>query len=211
MGKIINWLMPKDKKFFEMIEEQSGNVLEAAKELKSLIDGYSSFERKERKAKANSIKNLEEKIDGLSHEIARKLDNSAAPGVARMQKIALILEEIADLIRDTALSFVILSIERIDDYMLKLADMLHSSAQELNKIILEMKSRKSMKESCEKLQILKNGSEEMYNEAVSELFHFYKNSIDIMKHREVYELLKNAVKKCRSAAEIADSMAAVHS
>jgi len=209
MKKIINWLMPKENKFFEMLEEQSGNVLEASKELKSLIDNYSSFERKERKAKAHSIKNLEEKIDGLNHEILSKLDN--APGMVHMQKIALLLEEIADLIRDSALSFVILSIERIDDYMLKLANILHSSAQGLNNIILEMKNHKSIKESYEKLQSLKNDSEDTYNEAVSELFHFYKNSIDIMKHREVYDLLKNAVKKCRSAAEIADGMAAGHS
>ncbi len=211
MKNIINWLMPKDKKLFEMLEEQSGNVLEAAKELKSLIDNYSSFERKERKSKAHSIENLEEKIDGLNHEIARKLDNSSAIGMSHMQKIALLLEEIADLIRDSALSFVILSIERIDDYMIKLAGILHSSAQELNKMVLEMKNRKSIKESYEKLQSLKNDSEGVYNEAVSELFHFYKNSIDIMKHREVYNLLKNAVKKCRSAAEIADGMAAGHS
>lgn len=201
--------MPKDKKFFEMLEEQSGNVLEAAKELKSLIDSYSSFERKERKAKAHSIENLEEKIDVLSHEIARKLGNF--PGTAHIQRIALLLEEIADLIRDTSLSFVILSIERIDDYMLKLSAILHSSAEELDKAILGMKNRRSIKESYERLQILKNDAEIIYNEAVSELFHFYKNSIDIMKHREVYDLLKNAVKKCRSAAEIADSMAAWHS
>ena len=211
MKRIISWLVPREKRFFGMLAEQSGNVLGAARELSAFIDGYSKLERSLRTEKVLSIKKISEKIDGLGSEMLRKLNKSSAPDKEDIHKVVLLLGETAGLISDCALRFVILSIERIDNYMLKLADILQHSAEELDKAMLDSKKPNNMKSHCERIQSLRNEAEEIYNKALSELFHFYKNSIDIMKYREVYELLRAAIKKCKAAAELVDGIVARHS
>ena len=211
MKRIISWLVPREKRFFDMLAEQSGNVLGAARELSAFIDDYPKLERSLRRENALSIKKISEKTDELGSEMLRKLNKSSAPDKEDLHEVALLLGEAAGLISDCALRFVILGIERIDDYMPRLAYILRLSAEELDKAMLDSKKPNSMKSHCERMRSLRNEAEEIYNKALSELFHFYKNSIDIMKYREVYELLRAAIKKCKATAEIVEGIAARHS
>ena len=210
MKKIMGWLIPKDRKLFDMLAEQSSNILEEAKELGNFIHEYSKFERNERKAKASSIKSIGDKAGKLKYDITNKLRRSSAAGRIDTINVAMTLQEIADLISDSALKFVILGIERVDDYILKLADVLQNSVECLNKITLSLKKPSEIKSHYERLQNLKLEAEGIYNEALSELFHFYKNSIDIMKYREIYDLLGAAIKKCRDAAGMIEEMPGKH-
>ena len=107
-----------------------------------------------------------------------------------------------NLIGTVALRFVLLGIERIDVHIIKLVDIVHSAASELNKSILDLKKSNGMKEHYIKIRSLENEADDAYHEALSELFHFYKNSIDIIKYKEIYELLEEITDKCEDAAHI---------
>ena len=212
MKRILHFFMPKEKKFLGMIAEQSEITLEAAKELKAFVKQYSEFERSERKPRAQSIKRLEQKINGLTHVVLDNLNKSFATSVDKedIYKIAVLLEEISDLVSGTALRFVILSIERIDTHITKLVDIAHSAIEELNSAIISLKKLKYSKEHCIKIYGIENEADEVSQEALSELFHFYKNSIDIIKYKEIYELLENIINKCRNTAEIIERIIARH-
>lgn len=45
MPNIMHWLVPKEEKFFEMLNEQVENVMEGAKELKIFVNAYEKLER----------------------------------------------------------------------------------------------------------------------------------------------------------------------
>lgn len=51
MKKILHWLIPREREFFEMLARQSENSVEAVKELKQFAEDYHKYERNERKAK----------------------------------------------------------------------------------------------------------------------------------------------------------------
>ena len=40
--------------------------------------------------------------------------------------------------------------------------------------------------------------------------HFYKNSIDIIKYKEIYELLEEIIDKCEDVAHVIESIAVKH-
>ena len=210
MKKIIRWLVPQEKKFFEMLKEQSENVFEIAKELRSFVDEYSKFERSERKARAQAIKKIVHKADDLTRAILHRLDKNFAAPIEKeyVRGIAVLLRDITALISASASRFVILSIERIDEHMIKLARIIYSIADELNKSISNLKKFRDLEEHCKKINELEKEARDIYDEALSELFHFYKNSIDIMKYKDIYELLENVVDKCRDAANILEGISA---
>ena len=212
MKKIINWLVPKEKEIFEMLARQSENALEGAKELKNFVANYDKFERSERKARAQVIKNIEYKGDEITHEIVGKLNKRFAAHIGKedIHKIAVLLDDVTDLINEAALRFTLLGIERIDAHITKLSDIIYNCVSEVNKSIGDLKKLKDIEKHYAKIHALENEANEIYHEALSELFHFYKNSIDIIKYREIYGLLEETINKCEDVAHTVERIAVKH-
>lgn len=213
MKRILRWLVPKEKEFFDVLAEQSQNVFNMANELKAFLHNYEKFERSERKAGAQSISRLENDMDELTKRAMHKLDKSYSTPIDKedIQKIALLLEEISDLINATASRYIILSIERVDDYAIKMANLLHLILDELNKSILKLKKLKYAKEDCIKIHDIENQADEIFDDALSDLFHYYKNPMDVMKYRDIYEFLEKAINKCRDVAGVIERVVMKHS
>ena len=212
MPNIMHWLVPKEEKFFEMLTEQSENALEGAKELKAFVNDYSKFVRSERKSKAHVIKAIEHKGDEITHKIIEKLNKTFITPIDKedIHQMAVLLDDVIDLINAVALRFVLLGVERIDEHIIKLVDIIHSSVAELNKSIPDLRKLKDMKEHYVKIHSLENEADDVYHEALSELFHFYKNSIDIIKYKEIYELLESITDKCEDVANVVESIVVKH-
>lgn len=212
MANIMQWLVPKEEIFFEMLSELSENALEGAKELKIFVDDYAKFERSERKSKVHLIKKIENKGDEITHKIIEKLNKTFITPIDKedIHEMAVLLDDVVDLINVVALRFVLLGIERIDGHITKLAGIIFSSVSELKKCVLDLKKLKGMREHYVKIHGYANEADEVYNEALSDLFHFYKNSIDIIKYKEIYELLEKITDKCEDVSHVAESIAVKH-
>lgn len=212
MPNIMHWLVPKEEKFFEMLNEQAENVLESAKELKSFVNNYSKFERNERKLKANAIKQIEHKGDEITHKIIDGLNKTFITPIDKedIHQMVVLLDDVIDLINAVALRFVLLGIERIDEHIIKLADIILGAVAELNKSIADLRKLKDMKEHYIKIHSLENEADDVYHRALEELFHFYKNSVDIIKYKEIYELLEKITDKCEDVANVIENIVVKH-
>lgn len=212
MKKILHWLVPKEEKFFELLTEQSENALEGARELKNFVSNYEKLDRNARKHKSQLIRNIEHKGDEITHKIIEKLNNTFITPIGKedIRDMAVLLDDVIDLINAVALRFVLLGIERIDNYITKLVEIILNAVNEVNKIILDLRKLKGMQDHYAKIHSLENEADDVYHEALSELFHFYKNSIDIIKYKEIYELLEKVTDKCESVANVMESIVAKH-
>jgi len=212
MKKMMRWLVPQEKGFAEMLAEQSGNALEAANELRKFLEDYSEIERGERKARAYAIKKIENKGDELAKNVFDSINRNSRAFIDKehIQQIAVILDDVTDLINVVASRLVVLSIERIDDNMIKLADVVITIAAEVNAAVSALKKLKNMELHCSKIRELEKKADNIYQDALSDLFHFYKNSIDIIKNKEIYDFLEQAADKCKDLANLMESIAAKH-
>ena len=212
MTNIMHWLIPKEEKFFEMLTEQSENVLEGAKELKNFVNSYEKLERSERKAKAQAIKNIEHKGDEITHKIIERLNKTFITPIDKddIHQMAVLLDDVIDLINGVGLRFVLLGIERIDDYIIKLTELILNAVNELNKSIVDLRKLKEMKEHYIRMHSIENEADEVYHEALSDLFHYHKNSIDIIKYKEIYELLEKITDKCEEVTHVIESIVVKH-
>jgi len=212
MANIMHWLVPKEEKFFDMLTEQSENALEGAKELKNFVHNYTKFERSERKTRAQVIKNIEHKGDEITHKIIENLNKTFITPIDKedIHQMAVLLDDVVDLINAVALRFVLLGIERIDIFIVKLVDIILNSVTEVNKSIMDLRKLKDMREHYIKIHSLENEADEVYHEALSELFHFYKNSIDIIKYKEMYELLEKITDKCEEVTHVIENIVVKH-
>lgn len=209
MKNIIRWLMPKEDKILGMLAMQSSNLLETAAELKNFVDKYPNVERKDRKSRYGLIKALRQKGLEIKKELMAKAGKSSADN-SEMRQIAAVLDDILDLIRDAASKFVVLGIERVDDYTKKFIDVIADAAAEMNSAIPDLKNYRNTKKHYEKILNIEKEANDTYEDALSELFHFYKNSIDIIKYKELYEIFNRIAGKCADFAEAASCLSSRH-
>lgn len=212
MARIIHWLVPKEEKFFDLLEKQAENVLEGAKELKSYVHEYSKLDKSERKSRSSSIKGIEGKGDELTHDIMEKLDVAFITPIDKedIHRLAVLLDDVIDLINGVSLRFVMLGIERIDEYIEKFVDIIHHAVIEVHKSVIDLRKLDNMKDHYVRIHSLENEADDLYCDAISDLFHYYKNSIDIIKYKELYELLEKITDKCEDLAHIMESVVVKH-
>ncbi len=213
MRKFIRWLVPKEKMFFELLAEQSQNSAEGVKELKNFIDEYPNFQRDERKSRATVIKSIELKGDEIARKIREGLDRNFKTPIDKedILRMMVLLEDVTNMSNAVASDFLIFGVERIDRYTSRLAEISLDAANEVNKSISELRKLKTAKERYEKVCSLEKEADEVYFEAMSELFHFYKNSIDLIKYKEIYGLLEGITDKCKAVSGAVESVVAKHS
>ncbi len=209
MKKIMGILLHKEDKFFAMLSELSQNALEASKELKIFIEDYAALERGERKARAYAIKKIEHKNDEISRNIFENLNRNSKTSIGRndIKELAVLLDDLTDLINSAASKFVLLSIERIEKPILQLAEKVHDCIGQVEKTMGLLKKNERIEHHYIKIRELEREADDIYNNALSELFHFYKNSIDIIKYKEVYEVLEKTMDTCKDIADVAENIA----
>ena len=204
--------MPKEEKFFELLGELSANALEGAKDLKDLIDKYPELERDERKSRVDSINKIKSKCNSVYYSIIKKLNKSPRlSDKSEIYQITILLDGVMGLINSAASHLIILSIERIDDYIIKLVDITLNAVSELNNCTSDFRKLRDIEESCTKIYRLENEADKVNYDALSDLFHFYKNSIDIIKYKEIYELFESTIDKCADVANSIENMIDKHS
>lgn len=211
MKRIVQWFVPKERKFFGMLEEISADALEGANELHDLIGDYPRLERGERKSRVDSISKIKRKSDIAYYALIKKLNKTPTMSdKSEIRQIAALLNDILGMTSSAASHLLILSIERIDDYTIKFANVTLNVASELNNCISDFRKLKNIEEICAKIYRMENEADKVNYDALSDLFHFYKNPIDIIKYKEVYGLFEAIIDKCADAANIIENMTGKH-
>ena len=210
MANIIHWLLPKEKKYYGILAIQSEKCLKASIELSELIDSYPKLSWEERKLRILSIKKIENESDSLYIELMNQLDLSDGL-CADIKELAQILENLVDCISRAASDLSVFSIERIDEKAASLVNILCKSMDELNKNVKELRKLKHMKEHFNKILTLEKQADGLFEESLSELFHYFKNSIDIIKYKELYELIERSINYTKQAAVMIESIVTRHS
>ena len=124
--------------------------------------------------------------------------------------MAVLLDDVIDLINAVALRFVLMGVERIDKHIIRLADLISNAVGELNKSIADLRRLKDMKEHYIRMHSIENEADEVYHNALSDLFHYYKNSIDIIKYTKIYELLEKITDKCEEVTHVIENIVVKH-
>ena len=195
------WIIPQDKKFYNLLENESQNVLKGAEAFLDMLNNYEHLAEKQ-----EEIKNIEHKGDTLVHEIFEELNKSFITPIDHedISKLASSFDDVLDYIDGTAYRLKLYEIEKPEENMIKLAEILVEQASELDmalKGLRNLKNPQLIEERCIEVNRLENHADDIYKNSVAELFK-RKDAIEIMKLKEVYERLEFATDKAEDAANV---------
>jgi len=195
------WIIPQDKHFFNMLENESKNVLDGSNAFLDMLKNYENI-----KDKQQTIKDIEHQGDDFVHEIFEELNKTFITPIDHedISALASAFDDVLDYIDGTATRLVLYEIKKPEENMIKLAEVLLKQTTELNIALCGLRNIKNPKEiekRCIEVNRLENVADDIYKTSVAELFR-RKDAIEIMKLKEVYERLEFATDKCEDAANV---------
>jgi len=188
-----------------MLNSESSNVLGGSRVLLDMLKNYENISEKQKK-----IKGIEHIGDDIVHEIFEELNKTFITPIDHedISALASALDNVLDRIDGVATRLVLYEVQKPEDNMIALADVLAVQAEELNNAIEGLRDAKNFKNieiRCIEINRLENIADDIYKNSVAKLFKT-KDAIEIMKLKEIYECLEHATDTCEDAANIVSNI-----
>ena len=203
-------LIPQDKVFFDLFEQQAAIVKEAAYLLVDLTENFSNV-----KEKRHAIELLEHKGDQVTHDIYQQLNRTFITPLdpEEISRLASTLDEVLDYIDGSAEKMFYYGMGNTDSHMIELAKIIHMSTVEIEgavKGIRSIKDPRYIEERCIEVNRLENLADDVLANAVTDLFKT-TDAIQIIKLKDIYETLETATDDCEDVANVLSDIAIRHS
>ncbi len=188
------WILPQDKIFFRLLEDQAELVVKVAELFQTMIREYSSFN-----VLIKRMKVMEHEGDEIVHKIIQKLHKSFITPIDQedISKLTSLYDDVLDLIDATANRMYLFKIEKPDEIIKEFADMIVQQVKEVyaaTKQIRKIK-QKEIEERFKAVNSLENEGDDLYDYALVELFK-EKDPVKIMMMKDIYEFLEQITDKC---------------
>jgi predicted phosphate transport protein (TIGR00153 family) len=196
-------LLPRDERFYGIFIEDGENLLEAARELQSMIATYDRID--ERVAK---IRVLEHHGDELDEEINRRLEKAFVTPFDRedIHELVVRLDDVVDGVQEIAETFVIYGIDAPTDEGRELADILAAQAIQLVAALRLLDGFKGIGAHLQEIHVLENKADGLSRAAVARLFRESTDALHVIKWRDVYMKLEDTIDAAEDAGEIIERM-----
>jgi hypothetical protein len=213
LDKYIRRLLPREHKFYSLLEESSQNLVNAAEALKKFSFSKSA---QEREALVHHIKDLEHQGDSITHRIFSNLNSTFVTPLDRedIHLLASALDDILDYIDGSAGRFILYKIDKCPSSMVELIDVLHMSIVEVHRaveLIKNLNKYEELQKAFRTINEYENRADSIFESCIAELFDREKDPVKIIKLKEVYVSLETATDKCEDAANVLEGILIKHS
>jgi len=212
LDQFIKKFLPRDDHFYVLLEESAQNLVKAGVELKKLPFCKKQSQRAET---AKRIKDIEHDGDSITHNIFSELNSTFVTPLDRedIHELASALDDVLDHMDGCAHRFVMYKITRVPKAIPQLIDVLILSIQELKNgvhLLRNLNKTDLLEDTFKMVNEYENQADEIFDQAVADLFAKEKNAIQIIKLKEILVGLETATDKCEDAANVLEGILIKH-
>jgi len=196
-------LIPRDEGFFALFNALASKMKTAADLLRSLFADPSRLDHF-----AAAIKVVEHEADSITHDVATRLDRSFVTPLDRedIYRLTQELDTVVDLIDGTARRATMFQLKDSRPYAEQLAVVLEQTIGVLEQSVKNVKDRRAVAKYSIEVKRLEEQGDMLYADAIRDLFQGRPDPIDVIKWKEVYDTLEEAVDRCKTAAILLESI-----
>lgn len=208
INSIMKLFLPKDRIFYKLFEEVSITSTEMAGLLKKMVS-EPSFE--ERQKIVQQIEDLEHKNDDLTHKIFTELSRNFITPFDRedIHYLASAMDDVADYIFASAKKINFYRVDPLHESFSKMADLIEQGCKNIQLAISELKDMKNMRQITDalvKVNSIENQADDIFDFSIERLFATEQDAKEVMKKREIYQVMEIATDKCEDAANVIESI-----
>jgi phosphate transport system protein len=195
------------EEFLGLLRDAADNAAAAARALQEMVgtpanlrDGWKRLEE------------LEHRGDELTHDMHRRLNRTFITPISRPNLEALIsgIDNVVDTIEAAASRMVLYGIQEPSDEVRRLTDLILVATELLAKTVHGLPGLEHVEEACVEINRLENAADDLFRGAVAALFDSDRSPTDVLKWKEIYELLEAVTDRCEDVANVIETIALRH-
>ncbi len=204
---MVRSLIPREERFYELFAAQAEVAVTASRTLHELMLNFH-----DPVAVGLQIRDLEHKGDEISHEIGSRLASTFVTPFDRddIHDLNNALDDIVDTIEKTVDIFVLYRIDHPTDPATQLASIILQQTEALLEALQKLKDYKGIKGHWDEVHRLEAEGDRVSREGVAGLFAGTVDAIEVIKFKEVYQLLEACCDRCEDVADIIERIVAKH-
>jgi hypothetical protein len=194
-------LLPKEEKYFDNFKEMIFHISEMADLTHQLFSS-----EKINKDILLKIKPLELICDEITSKVTKRLNKTYITPFDREDIFGLIkrLDDISDMLLGATSRVETYNIQTAVKYADKLSSVIVEQVKELGIAIQDLKVKRI--NEMKVVKALETEADNIYRQALKELFEIETNAIEIIKRKEILEILENTSDRCQSTANLIISL-----
>ena len=195
--------IPREGKFFDLFADMANNLTTGARQLHDLLQDYRNVA-----AGVQKIKGTEHKGDDIAHALFIKLNSSFITPFDRedIHTLASSLDDVLDYINAAADRLTTYKITHLPSAAAELATIILRQAEELAKAVALLEQGDALIEHCVEVNRLENEADGIARAAIGRLFETETDPIQLIKHKELLEVLEKATDKAEDAANVLETV-----
>ena len=206
LGKNIRTLsvIPRERRFYKLFEQQAAVIVGSAGLLEQALADGADLPRRQREIKA-----LEHQGDEITHEIVSTLNQTFVTPFDHedIYTLASGLDDILDYIEEVADTANLYGITAIPQAARELARLLALAVAQLEQALGKLESGKGMEEHSAEVHRLEDMGDSISRRAIAELFSNQHPLLEVIKLKDLYGLLEDALDRCEDMANVLEGIA----
>ncbi|MDR2240380.1 MAG: DUF47 family protein [Zoogloeaceae bacterium] len=198
--------MPKEGRFFEYFVELAEHILQASRELAELMACFDDVERR-----AYNIESIEKNGDKITHAAIELLHKVFITPLDReaIHQLVTNMDDILDMIEDSAQSIFLYDIRAVTPEAKKLADICVACAEKVRdavSLLSNMDNARAIMNVTEEIDRLESEADHVMRSAMAKLFRDEPDVRQVIKLRTVYETLEGITDRCEDVANLIEGI-----
>jgi len=198
--------LPRDERFYDFFEASVRKVTEGAVQLEELIRDF-----KEVSVRAKRIKDTEHEGDVVTHDTVAMLNRTFVTPLDRedIHNLITSLDDVLDYIEACAERLNLFKIGKTTEEAMLLVGILVKSVREVEQAVFKLRRLKgadSIMKNCIEINRLENEGDYVCRAAVAKLFDKENDPLEVIKWKEIYETLENAIDRCEDVANVLEGI-----
>jgi predicted phosphate transport protein (TIGR00153 family) len=199
--------LPRDDKFYDFFEKCAQQAVQGAVQLEQLLRNFNDVQ-----VKAKQIKDIEHEGDLITHDTIENLNRTFITPFDREDIHDLItsLDDVLDYIEACAERLFLFKIEKTTEEAILICGVLVKSVKQLEQAVSQLRRLKdadSILRHCAEINRLENEGDYLNRAAVAKLFEPNSDPLEVIKWKEIYETMENAIDRCEDVANVLEGIA----
>ncbi len=205
---ILKVFLPKDRVFYQLFESVSEVLVQMGVKMKEVVH-EPDFEKRGKLIK--EIEDLEHKNDEYTHRIFTELGKNFITPFDRedIHYLATALDDIADYIYASAKKINFYHVDPNDIGIQKMADLIGLGCTQVHRAVTELRNMKNLRQITDALvaiNSIENQGDDIFDMSIERLFATEPDAKEVIKKREIYQIMEIVTDKCEDAANVIESI-----
>ncbi len=199
-------LLPREGRFFDYFNEHAGHAVLAAAELKALLADLSELE-----ARRRNIERHEKQADQITHHTMQLLHQTFITPLDRdeIHQLITTMDDVLDLMEDIAQCLFLYDVRAVTPDAQRLADICVACTEKVRDAVAKLESMDNadaILKLCAEIDRLEADADYVMRSAMAKLFREEPDAKEIIKQKEIYQLLESVTDKCEDIANLIEGI-----